>query len=150
MMKKNVSTSRKGAVLVIALLILLVLTLIGISAINTTNFETTISGNERVGTDAFYAAEAGVQDGIHQLQITIPIARKALGRDSFYWSGTPQDKPNGAPLRSLGVYHRSGFDSSWVFTRFQVNGTGESFGANREIEVQVTCGPFSAGTIYNN
>jgi Tfp pilus assembly protein PilX len=46
---------------------LLVLTLIGISSINTTTFETSISGNERMGTDAFYAAEAGIQVAINQV-----------------------------------------------------------------------------------
>jgi Tfp pilus assembly protein PilX len=149
-MKKNLLKGQRGVALIIALIILLVLTLIGISAISTTTFETSISGNERAGTDAFYAAEACIQEGIHQLQTTTPIARKALGRDSFYWSGTPQDKPNGVPLRSLGEYHRSGYDSSWAFTRYQINSTGESSGATKEIEMQVTCGPFSTGTIYNN
>jgi Tfp pilus assembly protein PilX len=149
-MKKNILKSEKGVALIIALIILLVLTLIGISAISTTTYETSISGNERVGTDAFYASEAGIQDGIHQLPTSItPIARKALGRDSFYWSGTSPDKPNGAPLRSLGVYQRSGYDPSvWTFKRFQVNSTGESSGANREVEVQLTYGPVPAGTNY--
>jgi hypothetical protein len=45
---------------VIALLILLVLTILGISAINTTTFETNIAGNERLYNNAFYAADSGV------------------------------------------------------------------------------------------
>jgi len=149
-MKENIIKHQKGVALVIALIILLVLTLIGISAIRTTTFEISISGNERAGTDAFYAAEAGIQEGILQLQTTTPIARKALRRDLYYWSGTAQDKPNGAPLGSLGEYHRSGYDSSWAFKRYQINSTGESSGGIKEIEMQVTYGPFSASTVYNN
>jgi len=49
-----------GVTLVIALMILLVLTLIGISAISTTTFETNIAGNERLYNKAFYTSDAGV------------------------------------------------------------------------------------------
>jgi len=49
-----------GVSLVIALLILLVLTLIGISAISTTTFETNIAGNNRLYNRAFYSSDAGV------------------------------------------------------------------------------------------
>jgi hypothetical protein len=51
---------RKGVSLVVALMILLVLTLIGISAISTTTFETNVAGNERLYNRAFYTADAGV------------------------------------------------------------------------------------------
>jgi len=51
---------QKGVSLVIALMILLVLTLIGISAISTTTFETNIAGNERLYNRAFYTSDAGV------------------------------------------------------------------------------------------
>lgn len=50
----------QGVSLVVALLILLVLTILGISAINTTTFETNIAGNERLYNNAFYAADSGV------------------------------------------------------------------------------------------
>jgi hypothetical protein len=41
-------------------MILLVLTLIGISAISTTTFETNIAGNNRLYNRAFYSSDAGV------------------------------------------------------------------------------------------
>jgi hypothetical protein len=59
-MKRNILKNQKGVSLVIALLILLVLTLIGISAISTTTFETNIAGNERLYNRAFYSSDAGV------------------------------------------------------------------------------------------
>ncbi len=52
--------NQKGVSLVIALMILLVLTLIGISAISTTNFETNIAGNERLYNRAFYTSDSGI------------------------------------------------------------------------------------------
>jgi Na+-transporting methylmalonyl-CoA/oxaloacetate decarboxylase gamma subunit len=55
--------SQEGAALVIAVLILLVLTVIGIYAVSTSTFETRIAGNERVLKDAFYAADGGIDYG---------------------------------------------------------------------------------------
>jgi Na+-transporting methylmalonyl-CoA/oxaloacetate decarboxylase gamma subunit len=142
--------NKNGVVIIIALLMLLVLTLIGISAISTTTFDTNISGNERVGADAFYASEAGLQVAINQLPDTKPILKTKLKEDSDYWSGGPTDKGNPKSLQNLGLYPQAGFDSSWGFKRFQVNTTGESIEVMKQIEVQVSLGPFNAGTEYNN
>ena len=142
--------NEKGLVLIIALLILLILTLIGISAISTTTFENSISGNERVGADAFYASEGGIQIGLNQLPDTKPIPVTAIGADSTCWSGSPQDKSSPQSLKSLGLYPKAGFDSSWGFKRFQIDTTGSSFKGMKELEVQARFGPFSAGTQYNN
>lgn len=60
MMERNHLKNQKGVSLVIALIILLILTLIGISAISTTTFETNIAGNERLYNKAFYTSDAGV------------------------------------------------------------------------------------------
>ena len=140
--------NNKGIALVVALMMLLVLTLIGISAITTTTYETSISGNERVGTDAFYASESGIQVGINQFPNE--VIRTKLGEDSYYWSGSPQDKDSPRRGISLGLYAVPGYGESWEFQRCQVNATGESFRATKEIEVQVRMGPYTAGTQYNN
>ena len=150
-MQESILENKKGFVLIAALLMLLILTLIGVSSISTTNFETKISGNERVGADAFYASEAGVQVAINQLpDSTNPIPKTELKEDSYYWSGGPQDEGNPQPLQNLGMYQKAGYDINFGFNRFQVNATGESFGAMKEVEVQVSYGPFGAGTQYNN
>jgi len=54
--------NQKGIALVIALVMLLVLTLVGLSAISITSFEANISGNQRVYNMAFYAADGGVEN----------------------------------------------------------------------------------------
>ncbi len=140
----------QGLALIIALLILLVLTIIGISAINTATFETSISGNERVGTDAFYASEAGIQIGLNQLPDTKAIPVTTIGKDSSCWSGSPLDKSSPKDIKSLGLCSKAGFDASWSFKRFQVNTTGSSFKGTKELEVQARFGPFGAGSGYNN
>jgi hypothetical protein len=148
-MGKGILAEKKGVVIIIALLMLLVLTLIGISSISTTTFQVSISGNERVKADAFYTAEAGIQMGINQLPITAPLQKSKLKKGSYYWSGAANDKENPKSFKSLGLYRVAGFDSSWEFKRFQVYMTGESFGSIKEIEVQLSYGPFRAGTEYN-
>jgi Na+-transporting methylmalonyl-CoA/oxaloacetate decarboxylase gamma subunit len=149
-MGKNILINEKGVALIIVLLMLLILTLIGISAISTTTFETNISGNERVGTNAFYAADAGVQVGLNQLPNTNPIPVRTIGTDSSYWSGSLTDKGSPKELTNYGLYFPPRlFDSAWGFNRYQVNATGESFGAMKEVEVQATWGPFNTGTVYN-
>jgi hypothetical protein len=150
-MERNILRNQKGIVLIVALLMLLILTLIGVSSISTTTYQTKISGNERVGTDAFYVSEAGIQVAINQLPGNInPIPKTQLKEDSYYWSGGPKDEGSPKPMQSFGFYQKPGYDVNFAFNRFQVNATGESFGAMKEIEVQVSCGPFGAGTQYNN
>ncbi len=149
-MERNILRNKRGVALIIALIMLLLLTFIGISAISTTTFETNISGNERVGTVAFYASEAIFQMGLDQLPNTKPIARTNIGEDSYGWSGRTTDKESPKGLTHLGLHSKAGYDSSWAFRRYQINATGESFLATKEIEAQVSYGPISAGTQYNN
>ncbi len=52
-----------GAALVIALMMLVVLSLLGTSAITTTMIDIRIAGNEKSRKLAFYATEAGIQAG---------------------------------------------------------------------------------------
>jgi Tfp pilus assembly protein PilX len=149
-MKREILENEKGIALVVALLMLLVLTLIGISSMNTAIFENLLSGNGRTGVDAFYSSEAGIQAGLEQLPITNPIPPTRVGEESYYWSGTPMDRQAPQSLLSFGLHQRAGFDSAWSFQRFQVNTTGQSFQAMKEIEVQVSYGPFPTNTQYNN
>ncbi len=57
----SVLKNQSGAALVIAMTMMIVLTLIGLASIFSSTFEIKISGNKRGSTDAFYAAESGVE-----------------------------------------------------------------------------------------
>jgi Tfp pilus assembly protein PilX len=54
--------NQSGIAFVIALLMLLVLTLIGVASVSLSSFETNIAGNERLYNLAFYAADGGVEN----------------------------------------------------------------------------------------
>jgi len=54
-------TNENGAALVIALMMMIMLTLIGLGSIFTSTFEVKLSGNKRGSTNAFYAADSGIQ-----------------------------------------------------------------------------------------
>jgi hypothetical protein len=55
---KNRLKDQSGTALVIALIMIVVLTLIGLASTFTSTFETSLSGNKRLSTDAFYIAES--------------------------------------------------------------------------------------------
>lgn len=139
---------QKGVALVVALIMLLVLTFLGIASISSSVFESKISGNERWGSNAFYAASGGVDVGISRIP-DITAYSGTIGSDESYRSGRLTDT-SAQPQKSLGLMLRPGFETTWEFKRFQINATGESFGARKEIEVQVSMGPYNAGTSYNN
>jgi hypothetical protein len=140
MTRVNWMRNEKGTVLVVSLLILLVLTIIALSLINTSTFEVSISGNERARMEAFYAAEGGIQRALSQIPSTDPVPRTKLGRDSYYWSGTVREKGNPTRLESLGLAFHYGTEFSEIgFKRIRIRMTGESSGAVRELEVQVKC-----------
>ncbi len=147
-MKPDLLRNEKGVVLVIALIMLVVLTFIGIAAISSSIFEGKISGNERWGSVAFYAASAGVEVGISRLP-EIDAYSGNVGSDESYRSGTLMSS-SPQPQKKLGLTFKPGFDPTFEFKRFQINATGESFGARQEVEVQVLLGPYAGGTSYNN
>ena len=53
--------NESGMALVIALILMVVLTLLGLASSLSSNFEIKLSGNKRGSTDAFYASDSGVQ-----------------------------------------------------------------------------------------
>jgi hypothetical protein len=92
-----------GTVLVVALLILVFLTLIGITISATTEVEIQIAGNERLYKDNLYTAEAATMECAQMMEEFVsldPTAHsfiKPLGsvtlnniRDDTYWPGNAQ------------------------------------------------------------
>ncbi len=151
-MKKNILRDERGVALIIALLMLLVLTIVGIGTMSSTTFENMISGNDRTATEAFYAAEAGVELQLNQIPAQLPNLTpisQSIGADALCWSGSPQNKPSPTVPANLGLYFRSGYETIWGFDRYQINGTGQSFSSVKEVEIQLTWGPYNTGTQYN-
>lgn len=66
--------NEEGFVLVVALLFLVILTLIGTFALNTTTLETEISGSDRLNKLAFYGSDGGIQAGIDLVEENVSCA----------------------------------------------------------------------------
>ena len=71
----------RGSALVVALLVLVLLTLIGISATTTSTIEVQMAGSEKVYDMAFYAAESGWQTSLNWLDAQYPAVTQNLGLD---------------------------------------------------------------------
>ncbi|GAB6142925.1 PilX N-terminal domain-containing pilus assembly protein [Desulfocicer niacini] len=67
---KTAFNNSNGSTIVIVMLILAVLTILGISSINTSTIELQISHNERIYQENFYLAEAVALEGAQSLEVT--------------------------------------------------------------------------------
>ena len=83
--------SQRGAALVIAVLILLILTVVGIYAVTTSTLETKIAGTERVLQEAFHAADGGIDYG--RRVINLVLTNQTLPGDA-----NPNNAENGTTL----------------------------------------------------
>ncbi len=83
---------QRGSALIMALLVILVLSIIGIGIAYLTTTEDRISGNDKVGKTGFYAAEAGLRNGESLLQTYISNGSKKI--DDLL-TGTTYTPPGG-------------------------------------------------------
>jgi Tfp pilus assembly protein PilX len=79
----SICTNEKGSALVLALLILVLLTLMGISATTTSTVGVQMAGSEKFYEMAFYSAESGWQRGLNWLDNEYPGIT-----DNRVWNGT--------------------------------------------------------------
>ena len=79
-----------GNAMVVALLVLMVLTAAGVAYVAVTKTEKQIAGNSMIATQALYAAESGITEGLHRM--------------SFPAESTSYIGPSGAPTAGWGRY----------------------------------------------
>ena len=127
----NILTNEKGAALVIALMMMIMLTLVGLGSIFTSTFEVKLSGNKRGSTNAFYAADSGIQVVIANIEnFTVP------GKyvDNQYDPFTDTANPNPTNARVINTHipdqHGSprgtGFSAThFEYLYFMINSIGE-------------------------
>src|SRR4030042_5231811 len=78
--KNSILRDQACAALVIALVMIIVLTVIGLASNFTSIFEIKLSGNKRGSTDAFYTADAGVHAVLSNLgNFNILVGYTAVG-----------------------------------------------------------------------
>jgi type IV pilus assembly protein PilX len=126
---------QRGAALVVGLLLLLVLTLLAVSGMNSASLEFIMAGNEQYRSNAFQAAEAGIEQTMAQ---------------GLFNPGSPAQVLNGAPTATdtwastvtpqlLGVPLPALWGNSWnSFStyHFEISSTGSSTRGARAINLQ--------------
>jgi type IV pilus assembly protein PilX len=82
--------NESGVALVVALLMIVILSLIGLASSSTSTFEIRLSGNKRGATDAFYTAEAGAQS----------VMANTGNFSTAYYAGVPDPNTLAVDLRN--------------------------------------------------
>jgi len=124
-----------GAALVVALIMIIVLTLIGLAASLTSIFEIRLSGNKRGSTDAFYAADTGVQvvtSNISNFNMPGESGNFGGGNQYRYSQNAGNPNPTKADITIEFIPGRSGAPrgskfsatGSYDFMYYQVQSTG--------------------------
>ena len=104
--------SEQGAVLIVSLIMLLVMTVIGLAGMEVTNLEEKMAGNMRDRNIAFQAAEAALSDAEDYLQSTtlLPAFNGSVAglysRDSDLWESV-----NWTGTGAVKTYSGDGFDN---------------------------------------
>ena len=116
---EHMRASQQGAALVVGLLLLLVLTLLAISGMNTASLELVMAGNTQFHQNAFQAAETGIEQAIQTADfnpgagVEGPTTEEIDGAESDAYtisvvpqlSGTAQPAIWGSTWDSFSTYH---------------------------------------------
>ena len=135
----------KGSVTVLAVVLLMLLTLIGMAALTTSSIETQIAGNEMRSKLAFYAAESA----------TAYVARKPelYGADNIT-AGTPHYFPNDSvpyvgittglpPAQSINAKQSFNGDVEYISSTSPPRGSGYSVSIFKAHHYKMICNGYS-------
>ncbi len=122
-----------GIALVIALIMMIVLTLIGLAATFSSTFESRLSGNKRGSTDAFYAADSGVQVVLANVDnFDLPGKYTANKYEPFNGKNITDNNPTGASViienypNQTGPPRGLGMSATQInFEHYMIESTGE-------------------------
>jgi len=141
---------QSGAALVIALIMLIILTLMGLAATFTSTFEVMLSGNKRGATDAFYSADSGIQVVVANLE-NFDLPGKYVNNQYNPFTDSNNPNPTNASVTITYFTDRSdaprgsGFSATgnFEFAHYLIHSTGQDqleqnpMKANCEIEQKV-------------
>jgi len=145
----------RGAVLVMALFVILILSIAAIALSGIASTDTAIAVSDVRQEGAFYAAESGMSTGIEQLSANINASIAAIpvtniGTGYTFRSGRLTDT-SPQPLVFVGEQYRNGYNAAegtvyspagFVFYQYRVNATGSGpRNARREVETLAEFGP---------
>ena len=84
----------KGLALFMSLIMLLILTILGISSVQTTSLQERMSRNARDSDLAFQSAESALRDGEDVLETLNALTLFDAGTTGYYYEKDPGDNPN--------------------------------------------------------
>ena len=132
--KEAIFNNQSGAALVIALIMIIVMTLVVLAASFTSMFEIKLGGNKRGSTDAFFAADTGVQVIMSNID-NFNLPGKYDVNSKYVYSKDPSLPPN--PTHAdITIYHNStqtgaprglGFSATgnYEFMHYLIESTGK-------------------------
>ena len=112
---------QKGSALIFSLIILLVMTIIGISALGTTTLEERMAANDRNQRVAFQAAEAALTEGERDL------AGINNNNNNYFGVGGMKEKFSGA---TVGYYESGAMSSDWDTSSDCIATTVQGYNSN--------------------
>lgn len=153
-MEHRTLNSEKGMALVVAIMMMAIMLSITGAGLLFSGIDLKISGNLRSGTQAFYAAETGVNIGINQLMVNQAAATAPFAGtmdEGFAYRSGRRDDSGSQPLEFSGMRTAAGYSigtgtgynpSGYGFYTYEINVTGTGpMGTAREIEALAQYGP---------
>jgi Tfp pilus assembly protein PilX len=141
---------QRGAALVIGLILLLVLTVLAISGVNSASLEFFMAGNEQFRQNAFQAAETGIERALVNGQFV--VAGAATATETINGNNTPSDSFTATISKPLGNQPQPAlWGNSWnAFSsyHFQIDSVGLAVRSARAANTQgvVSIAPFDPAT----
>ena len=142
--KQLTIANERGVALVVAVLVMITATFLGIAAVMTSDIETRISGNQRIMEKAFYGADAGADRGLAWLLNLGPAVPDKSSLPTMSTTTHNHDSYTNSRYRITDVNYKTLPPPGWELTMFEkryyrINSLGTyavgSNSSNREIEV---------------
>ena len=135
---------QKGAALVIGLILLMVLTLLAISGMNTATLELQMAGNAQYSENAFQASETGIETALREAKVlgvntanvdpekTVAMPNSTIDKYKILTTHTPENGVTKVPSGGYSMGVGKGFSAY----HFDVTSTGTSSRSSTETHVQ--------------
>lgn len=120
---------QRGAALVMSMMILMILTILGISAMGTASLEEKMSGNTQEATRAFQAAESGLVDALNTsggLDLNSGTAGKDLPRFDYAGGKSGYADVNVKFIQFSNPKRGSGYGSNFEAANFSQKSVGRT------------------------
>jgi type IV pilus assembly protein PilX len=122
---KRHTRKQRGAALVIGLLLLLVVTLLAVTAVGTANTELVMAGNEQYRERAFQAADAGVESAVATID-SVPQNGTGVTAANVAITGLPLDKYTVTTLFKGYESNVANAGEDFVAVHYAITSTGQS------------------------